>query len=207
MANKLIIDGETVMGSVSSAESVICKNSEGNSSNVQTELDKINTDTQTAIANINEEVNNISNLYLPKSKTQNGRDIWYDVATLFPRSYDNIGAIRINLGNESASMITLFIDVWSYTYMGRLIVGGYTYSPGQNWYAPKVVKQLNSNLTVRFAHDANWNKYILIGNADTNWSGYMGATISKIITHYQSLKMVQMDFVNSFSGLTITSTV
>ena len=42
MANKLIIDGATVLGSTDSASSIICKDNEGNNSNIQTELDKIN---------------------------------------------------------------------------------------------------------------------------------------------------------------------
>ena len=44
MANKLIIDGETVFGSTSSASSILCTNTDGSQSNVQTELDNIQND-------------------------------------------------------------------------------------------------------------------------------------------------------------------
>ena len=41
MASKLIIDGETIHGSVNSAASIICKDVEGNDSTVQAELSNL----------------------------------------------------------------------------------------------------------------------------------------------------------------------
>ena len=42
MANKLVIDGEVCFGSTDSAENIICTDKDGNSSNVQIELDNFN---------------------------------------------------------------------------------------------------------------------------------------------------------------------
>ena len=57
MANKLIIDGEVVLGSVDSASSIICKDTNNNNSNVQNELDKINNN----IDNINNNITTLNN--------------------------------------------------------------------------------------------------------------------------------------------------
>lgn len=104
-------------------------------------------------------------------------------------------------------MTNLYIDIWSYLYRGMIIAGGYTYTASQPWYEPNALKLLRTNLNVRFAHDASWNKYILIGETNTNWGGYLRASISKAYSHYRDLpENVTMELVTNTSGLTITNT-
>lgn len=157
---------------------------------------------------IDEEIanHNHEGVYVKENFSQNNRYIHYDLATLYPHSSENKGVIKIGLGLTSA-MTNIYVDIWSYLYRGMIIAGGYTYAVNQPWYEPNAIKSLNTNLTVRFANDASYNKYILIGDVDTNWGGYLGSSISKAYSHYQDLPdNVTMELVTDISDLTVTKT-
>ena len=56
MANKMVINGQVVIGSIDIASSIKCKDNNGNESNVQNELDNLNEKVEDVITNVGDNI-------------------------------------------------------------------------------------------------------------------------------------------------------
>ena len=83
MANKVIIDGEVCFGSTDSAENIICKDIDGNQSNVQIELDGISNKISNEVEKLSVELLNKINVISVKYNNL------IDLFTSFTESYKN----------------------------------------------------------------------------------------------------------------------
>lgn len=98
-------------------------------------------------------------------------------------SSNNVGIIRIYVGNSNV-MFNARISLWSYNYLADITVGGYTYTATGDWYRAKAMGQVHAGfLNVRFSGSGT-NRYIQIGDTNTDWGGYLHVTIDDVSVGY-----------------------
>ena len=105
---------------------------------------------------------------------------WGALSTSSPT---NTGVIIIDVGTNSV-MFNAKISLVSYNFLADIHVGGYTNNSGSSWHKPQATgDSYGGNLNVRFTSSGS-NRYILIGEVDTNWDGYLHVTIDKVAYGY-----------------------
>lgn len=107
----------------------------------------------------------------------------------------NTGAIKIRLPNSwTSTMLKLFIEIYDYTTDESisLIVSGYSYAGGSQWYNTSVQilgSKTDRNFTVRLGHDGT-KSCIYIGELNSTWA-YLKVAITKAMlthaNHYSNL--------------------
>lgn len=172
---------------------------------VNNSINETNTYIDNNIANINTYVNDT---FVPIFNNQSGRYIMNDICTMRNYSQTNVGTIKISV--PPLWMGNLYIDIWSYSYRGFYIAGGYSYGNQNSWFLPQAMclTPTGNVLSVRFAEDADKNKYILIGTTTTNYSGYLGVSLMKAFSNYTNVPQedFNIELVTDESDLTITAT-
>lgn len=119
----------------------------------------------------------------------------------YGNSQTNTGAIVISLGTSNI-MLNARITVWSYYHLLEIYVGGYTYVSTANWHAPAAMGQSrNGTINVRFVASGA-NRYIVIGETNTAWSGHLHVTIDKLSAGYRdgALQPFQISLATTYSG-------
>ena len=117
MANKLIIDGETVFGSTSSASSILCTNTDGSQSNVQSKLDNIQNDVNNNKTDIDSLYDNVYNNSIRYNKETDCLDIYIDGVL--------IGSKAMGFTNPIALVPVLTASNQRILHSGEYTAGGY----------------------------------------------------------------------------------
>lgn len=135
-----------------------------------------------------------------------------NVGSFYTGNFTNTGVIIIDLGTRNF-MFDAEISVYSYKYRGKIRISGYTYIGGTGWFYPTASGNFDLGTTplgalpinVRFAGDGlNGKRYIMIGNTDTVWEGYLSVVIDHVNSGFGSglLEPVTITLATSYAGTT-----
>lgn len=125
-----------------------------------------------------------ANFNFPVHHRKNGLVRTENCGAFYGNSSANTGAIVLEVPSGNY-MFQAKVSIRSYSYLVNLDLGGYTYTSASTWHNPQASGMTQSpSVKVRFSAGAGEKRYIIIGDTNTAWSGYLQVSVDDFVVGY-----------------------
>ena len=111
----------------------------------------------------------------------NSVSTWNNIAALIVNKMSNTGTVCIKLLNVNNLRVNMDISVFSDNVLWHLAIGGHIQVSDHTFYDPKATGSFYGLAPkIRIAQKSNGISYILLGDINTKWGGYLHVTIPRM---------------------------